>query len=175
MGEGVKDRPCNHPPARSIVEVVGEKMPQLAWDSATGVVGATLAPKKPRRFWIMKTTTALMALAFAAFVAGPAAAQDPAVPQDKAAVQEKAPEKAAKTQTAMGELVKVDSEKMTLSVRQADGAELTFSYNDQTEISGEQKNAQGLATAEGSKVVVHYTATDTAKTATKIEIKPAKK
>ena len=122
----------------------------------------------------MKTTTTLMALAFAAFVAGPAAAQDPAVPQDKAAVQEKAPDK-AKTQTATGELVKVDSEKMTLSVRQADGAELTFSYNDQTEISGEQKNAQGLATAEGSKVVVHYTATDTAKTATKIEIKPAKK
>lgn len=121
-----------------------------------------------------KTNTALMALALAAFIAGPAAAQEPVVPQDTAAVQEKAQDK-AKSKTVTGELMKVDSEKMTLSVRQADGAELTFSYNDQTEISGEQKNAQGLATAEGSKVVVHYTATDTAKTATKIEIKPAKK
>lgn len=121
-----------------------------------------------------KTNTALMALALAAFIAGPASAQEPVVPQDTAAVQEKAQDK-AKSQTVTGELMKVDSEKMTLSVRQADGAELTFSYNDQTEISGEQKNAQGLATAEGSKVVVHYTATDTAKTATKIEIKPAKK
>ncbi len=91
-----------------------------------------------------------------------------------APVQEKAQDK-AKTQTATGELVKVDSEKMTLSVRQADGAELTISYNAQTEISGEQKNAQGLAAAEGSKVVVHYTATDSAKTATKIKVEPAKK
>ena len=124
----------------------------------------------------MKTTTTLMALAFAAFVAGPATAQDPApaAPPQAAPAQEKAQDK-AKTQTATGELVKVDSEKMTLSVRQADGAELTISYNAQTEISGEQKNAQGLAAAEGSKVVVTYTATDTAKTATKIEVKPAKK
>ena len=127
----------------------------------------------------MKTTTTLMALAFAALIAGPAAAQDPAPaappPAPQAApVQEKAQDK-AKTQTATGELVKVDSEKMTLSVRQADGAELTISYNAQTEISGEQKNAQGLAAAEGSKVVVHYTATDSAKTATKIKVEPAKK
>ena len=123
----------------------------------------------------MKTTTTLMALAFAALIAGPAAAQDPAPaappPAPQAApVQEKAQDK-AKTQTATGELVKVDSEKMTLS----DGAELTISYNAQTEISGEQKNAQGLAAAEGSKVVVHYTATDSAKTATKIKVEPAKK
>lgn len=122
------------------------------------------------------TNTALIAFAFTAFVAAaPAMAQEPAIPQqDKAApVQEKADK--AKTQTAMGELVKVDAEKMTLSVRQADGAELTFSYNDTTEISGDQKTAQGLATAEGSRVTVHYTSTDTAKIATKIEVKAAKK
>lgn len=121
------------------------------------------------------TNTALIAFAFTALVAAaPAMAQEPAVPQqDKAAVQEKADK--VKTQTATGELVKVDAEKMTLSVRQADGAELTFSYNDKTEISGDQKTAQGLATAEGSRVVVHYTSTDATKTATKIDIKAAKK
>lgn len=124
----------------------------------------------------MRTTRiAFIALAFAVFMAGAASAQDPA-PQAPAPAQEKAPDQAkAKAMTATGELVKVDAEKKTLSVRQADGAELTFSYNDQTEITGEQKGAQGLATAEGSRVIVTYTTTDSTKTATKVEVKAAKK
>jgi hypothetical protein len=128
----------------------------------------------------MRTTRiAFIALAFAVFMAGSTSAwaQDPApAPAPAAPAQEKAPEQAkAKTMTATGELIKVDTEKKTLSVRQADGAELTFSYNDQTEITGEQKGAQGLATAQGSRVIVQYTTTDSTKTATKIEVKAAKK
>ena len=78
-------------------------------------------------------------------------------------------------QTISGELVKVDTEKKTLSVKMADGAEWTFDYTGSTEISGSKKGEQGLATSAGSKVVVHYTTADDKKTATKVEIQPPTK
>lgn len=117
--------------------------------------------------------TRLASFAFAAtlFVASPALAQEPA-PAPAAPPQE-APQDAAQVQTVSGELVKVDSEKKTLSVRMADGAEWTIAFNDQTEISGDKKGEQGLATAEGAKVIVHYTTSGETKTATKVEVQPA--
>ncbi len=81
----------------------------------------------------------------------------------------------AKAQSISGELMKVDSEKKTLSVKLADGAEWTFDYTATTEISGDKKGEQGLATSEGSKVVVQYTSADGKKTATKVEIQPPAK
>ena len=81
----------------------------------------------------------------------------------------------AKAQTVSGELMKVDSEKKTIAVKLADGAEWTFDYTATTEISGDKKGEQGLATSEGSKVVVHFTSADGKKTATKVEIQPAAK
>lgn len=95
-----------------------------------------------------------------------------------ALAQQAAPGKAedqAKAQTVSGELMKVDSEKKTIAVKLADGAEWTFNYTATTEISGDKKGEQGLATSEGSKVVVHYTSADGKKTATKVEIQPAAK
>lgn len=94
------------------------------------------------------------------------------------AQQAGAPEKAedkVKAQTVSGELMSVDSEKKTLAVKLADGAEWTFDYTATTEITGDKKGEQGLATSAGSKVVVHYTSADGKKTATKIEIQPAMK
>ena len=79
----------------------------------------------------------------------------------------------AKAQTVSGELMKVDSEKKTIAVKLADGAEWTFDYTATTEITGDKKGEQGLATPEGSKVVVHFTSADGKKTATKVEIQPA--
>jgi hypothetical protein len=81
----------------------------------------------------------------------------------------------AQTQTAKGELLQVDTEKMTLSIKSADGAELDFAYNSQTEIIGAQKGVQGLATAAGSKVTVSYTMSGETKTATKVEVQPSTK
>jgi len=114
--------------------------------------------------------TRLASLAFAASllagVTSTAYAQEPAAP----ASQEKAKDE-AKVQSISGELVKVDTEKKILSVKMADGAEWAFDYTSSTEISG-SKGEQGLATAQGSKVVVHYKTADDKKIATKVEVQP---
>jgi hypothetical protein len=115
--------------------------------------------------------TRLASLAFAASLlvgaTSTAYAQDaaPAAPQEKAKDQ-------AKVETISGELVKVDTEKKILSVKMSDGAEWAFDYTSSTEIAGSNKGEQGLATAEGSKVVVHYTTAGEKKTATKVEVQP---
>jgi hypothetical protein len=114
------------------------------------------------------TRIASMTLASSLLLAGAALAQDPA-PQPGAESQ------AAKAETASGTLTKVDSEKKTLSVKGADGAETTFSYTADTVISGDKQGEQGLATAEGSMVTVHYTTKDGTKTASRIEVQPAAK
>jgi hypothetical protein len=89
------------------------------------------------------------------------------------ASQEQASAAGAAT-SVKGELTKVDTTAKTLSVKASDGAEMQFSYNDQTEVSGAQEGVAGLATKTGSQVTVHYTEKDGAKTATKIEVSSAK-
>ena len=86
---------------------------------------------------------------------------------DQAAAQE-----SAKVETVSGTLTKVDADKKTLSVKASDGAETTFTYTSSTVISGDQKSEQGLATAEGSMVTVHYSVKDGSKVASKIEVQP---
>jgi len=111
-------------------------------------------------------------IALAAFIvtatASPSAFAQAPAPDSQAPAQ-------AQTQTAKGELLKVDTEKMTLSIKSADGAEQEFTYNSQTEITGAQKGVQGLATAAGSKVIVSYTMSGETKTATKVDVQPAAK
>jgi hypothetical protein len=79
----------------------------------------------------------------------------------------------AKKDIATGTLTKVDADKKTLSVKSADGAETTFSYDATTEITGDKKGEQGLATAEGSMVTVHYSTKDGKKVASKIDVQPS--
>ena len=123
------------------------------------------------------TRLASLSLASSLLLAGAATtalAQDPApapAPSQEAPAQES--QAAAEAQTASGTLTKVDADTKTLSVKGADGAELTFSYTADTEITGDKTGEQGLATAEGSMVTVHYTEKDGAKTASKIEVQPA--
>lgn len=74
--------------------------------------------------------------------------------------------------TLRGELVKVDTDSMTLAVKAADGIEYTFRYNEQTEVSGGLEGVAGLATKSGSSVIVHYTGEKENRTATKIEVLP---
>jgi hypothetical protein len=75
------------------------------------------------------------------------------------------------TQSASGELLSVDSKASTLSVKTAT-AEMTFKYDDKTQISG-SKGAAGLATMAGSQVTVRYKKDGASNIATSIDVKPA--
>jgi hypothetical protein len=88
--------------------------------------------------------------------------------------QERAPQ--AVRSPVEGDLVSVDSIAKTITVKPTTGAELTFTYNDKTEISGAQKDAAGLATMKEGRVTVHFTedAQTKAKTATRIMVQPKK-
>ena len=66
-----------------------------------------------------------------------------------------------------GELSKVDPASKTLWVK-TDTGEMEFRYNDQTQISGAEGGAEGLATQSGVPVKVHFDAAS--KTATRIEV-----
>jgi predicted NAD/FAD-binding protein len=97
------------------------------------------------------------------------AAQEPQVPQTAPPAAE-----AQDRVELRGELVRVDSEAKTLVVKEADGTETEFRYNDETVITGAQDDAAGLATMSGAEVTVHYERNEYAatRTATKIEIAP---
>ena len=73
--------------------------------------------------------------------------------------QEKAaPEKAAPQaeKTFQGQLMKVDANAKTISVKGAGDAEMLFQYNDRTQVVGPQKDIQGLATQTGEQLRVTY-------------------
>jgi len=127
----------------------------------------------------MKKTTFPMIAAFALFVAAPAFAQQPSPspspnpPSPTAAPAPMTQEpKAARAEVASGELVKVDVDAKTISIKGADGAETVFSYNDRTDVGGGARDGvAGLATKAGTQVTVHFTSDMGTKTATKIEVK----
>lgn len=135
----------------------------------------------------MRTLIGLaVAAAIALVLATPVAAQtpppSPPTPQTQAQ-QPPAPapaDQARQTQQLRspveGELVSVDADAKKITIKPATGADLVFSYTDKTEISGEQKDAAGLATMKEGKVTVHFTedAQTKAKTATRIIVQPKK-
>ena len=59
--------------------------------------------------------------------------------------------------TAKGELVKVDADAKTITIKGADGVETEFAYTATTEVKGGRDGVAGLATKSGSKVTVHFT------------------
>ena len=74
------------------------------------------------------------------------------------------------TKTAMGELLKVDLEKKQVQIKTADDKELEFRFTAATEVTGESRNVEGLATKTGTKVSVDYTGEGDNMVATKIVI-----
>jgi hypothetical protein len=72
---------------------------------------------------------------------------------------------------AVGELVRVDPDTKTLSIKTAAGAEMQFRYNDQTTVTGSEKTVAGLATMRGSQLTVTYRTEGTANIATRIEVR----
>jgi hypothetical protein len=128
-------------------------------------------------------------LAAAALFVAPALAgaqsRPPSPASDPAPTQAPAPstaepradhaDKAAKGQTAKGELVKVDADAKTITVKGTDGVETEYAYTAATNVAGFSEGVSGLATKSGSKVTVHFTDDMGKKTATKIEIAGDKK
>lgn len=92
------------------------------------------------------------------------------------AAQERAPQNPASPAPISGDIVRVDASAKLLAVKTADGAEVEFTYNDSTEVTGAKDGAAGLANMKSGKVTVHYTEVGDkkAKTATKIEIQAEK-
>ena len=100
------------------------------------------------------------AFSAAALLAAPsyALAQDPpAAQQPPPAAQERPAEAAAAASTASGELVKVDADAKSLTIKSADGQSMQFTYTDATEVAGARDGVAGLATKAGieGKRAVH--------------------
>jgi Cu/Ag efflux protein CusF len=115
----------------------------------------------------LRSATLLFVLAI--FAIAPAVAAQEQTPPSKAPAQEQ-----ASAESITGDLVKVDAEAKTLTIKPATGGELEFKYDDKTEVTGAKEGAAGLATMKEGRVTVHFKedAQTKARTATKIEILP---
>ena len=76
----------------------------------------------------------------------------------------------AQVEVAEGELLEVDPDTRTISVRVPGGGELEFNYTNETVITGSDEQTQGLATIEGAHVRVFFTRSDEAYTATRVVV-----
>lgn len=65
--------------------------------------------------------------------------------------------KAADDNMATGELVKVDSDLMEITIKSADDQQHTFRYADSTKVVGAEEQVSGLATRQGQLVTVYFT------------------
>ena len=121
------------------------------------------------------SAAAVMAVVLAAPVS--AQTQSPA-PQPSAQAPAPAAGQAAQPlrSPVEGELVSVDTMAKKITIKPLTGADLVFTYNDKTDISGAEKDAAGLATMKEGRVTVHFTedAQTKAKTATKVIVEPKK-
>ncbi len=72
--------------------------------------------------------------------------------------------------TLNGDLIRVDTDNHSFVVRGSDQKEITFSYDDKTEISGAGGTIEGLAGSTGTSVTVYYKQEGTSNVATKVEV-----
>ena len=105
----------------------------------------------------------------------PSPSPSPAPAPAPAPMEQRADRADKKTDTAKGELVKVDAVAKKITIKGADGVETDFAYTDATEVKGGTEGVAGLATKSGSKVTVHFSNDMGTKTATKIEVSGDKK
>ena len=79
-------------------------------------------------------------------------------------------EQQAQVEVVEGELLEVDPDTRTISVRAPGGGELQFNYTNETVITGSDEQSQGIATIEGAHVRVYFTRSDEAYTATRVVV-----
>ena len=68
-----------------------------------------------------------------------------------------------------GSLVQLDSNAKLLTLKAAD-KEMQFSFNEQTEVVGPEKDGKPVAVRQGSKLKIHYKADPKTNIATRIEV-----
>ena len=102
----------------------------------------------------------LLALAIVAVAAATPVLTAASVTQDQS----------SKEKMIRGELVKVDTEHMTLTIKDPSGTEIEFQYNTDTKVEGSTNGVQGLSTQTGTHLAVHYVEQTDQKLATRIEI-----
>ncbi len=66
-------------------------------------------------------------------------------------------QKAVDDNMVTGELVKVDSDLMEITIKSADDQQHTFRYADSTKVDGADEQVSGLATKQGQLVTVYFT------------------
>jgi hypothetical protein len=124
----------------------------------------------------MNTSKVLVAMGAVSLMAyGSAIAQQapsPSSPPSPASPPAASAQAGAQTQTASGELTKVDAKENELTVKTATG-EITIKFDAATKVSGASRNTAGLATMSGSQVVVRYKKDGASNMAESIEVKPA--
>jgi hypothetical protein len=75
-----------------------------------------------------------------------------------------------------GTLTKVDAEKKVISVKgTGNEPEMTFMYDDKTQVTGAEKTIQGLTGKSGAMLKVTYQEQGPERIATRIEVSEAKK
>jgi Cu/Ag efflux protein CusF len=119
-----------------------------------------------------------VAAVMAVVLAAPVSAQTPS-PTPQAQAPRPAPASQAEQplkSPVEGEIVSVDATAKKITIKPLTGADLSFTYNDKTEISGAHKDAAGLATMKEGRVTVHFSedAQTKVKTATRIVVEPKK-
>lgn len=72
--------------------------------------------------------------------------------------------------SAHGQLVRVDTSAKTILIRTDANAQMTFSYNDATKVTGSEEDVAGLATMSGTEVTVQYRKDGQTNMATQIEV-----
>ena len=123
-----------------------------------------------------------VAAVMAVVLAAPVSAQTPSpTPQTQAQPPAQTPPPAGQTAQPLrspveGELISVDTVEKKITIKPLTGADLVFTYDDKTDISGAQKDAAGLATMKEGRVTVHFSedAKTKARTATKVIVEPKK-
>ena len=124
----------------------------------------------------MNTSRVLVAMGAVSLMAyGSAIAQQapsPSSPPSPASPPAAAAQAGAQTQTASGELTKVDAKENELTVKTATG-EITIKFDTSTKVTGASRNTAGLATMSGSQVVVRYKKEGASNMAESIEVKAA--
>ena len=80
------------------------------------------------------------------------------------------PTRAQEPSIAQGQLMRVDANARMIAIRTSEGAQMRFSYNDDTKVIGADEGVSGLATMAGTDVTIHYFKNQTENVATQIEV-----
>ena len=93
-----------------------------------------------------------------------------------ARAQQTSPQRTAPQQpmVAHGQLMRVDADAQTLTVKTTTGDSMVFRYTDSTKVSGAQERIEGLATMTGATVTVQYTGSGSNLVATAIDVQAKK-